>query len=403
LQEKLSANIAEISAEAAAYFKKLPDDLASVQASMDAELEGAKEEITKIKEGLANTKVEELVTDVNEDNTEVKKKIALQVKPAFQKWALEVNKGIASFRKALNKARKQSKRSAGSSSAKAKECVTANRQKPIVALMLDAMEKAVPGAARPGCDDPVQAVKTGKVAGVMPMPPKLQEDLAKVAGVIAHQRWLTRELNKSPELTSAMSEFKPSVFKSVTACVRKHWSEAFLHPAFPASGAALHAHVFSPQQWAHKDEHFSIGLAPFAMAEVRLLTEGSYGIAGVPLPSVAGDTLTKKIESVMSSAGAAEFMKNALAGAGKGFFMHHDEAESILVVPANHLIVIAGSHADNQEDAEPPSGLRWSLLDSTDAKNVKQTIENLRQCLETHRELQGTEYEALKEMLERTV
>ena len=106
-----------------------------------------------------------------------------------------MNKCINSFRKALQKARQQNKNT--NDNKNQASSVQEHKEKPIVKLMLEAVEKRVPGADSPGCGHPLDKEKAGfVVAAVITMQPKLSEDLAKIPGVVSHQKWLTKRIEQ---------------------------------------------------------------------------------------------------------------------------------------------------------------------------------------------------------------
>ena len=88
-----------------------------------------------------------------------------------------------------------------------------------------------------------------------------------------------------------------------------------------------------------------------------MLLNGAYMMCGVKLTSVAGETLTNKIESAMG-AGLEKFVQDSQE-ADVGFFAVHDEIGSIITVPAGYLVFLLGNH---DADGTGAYGIRWGAL-----------------------------------------
>ena len=103
-----------------------------------------------------------------------------------------------------------------------------------------------------------------------------------------------------------------------------------------------------------KDNFNNVSVTPYGLADIRLLLRGAYIVAGDMMDSVPGDGLSKKIQGCLTKTGMREFIRLAKDPA-HGFVVVHDEAESILHIPAGMIVSTAGLH---EEDIDA-SGLRW--------------------------------------------
>ena len=149
----------------------------------------------------------------------------------------------------------------------------------------------------------------------------------------------------------------------------------------------------NPLAWSCLQDHIHIGLTPGGLTDIHYLASGAYMVAGVPVCDVPGDQLTDKIQYVLSQEGAAWFVgqahKTPTPDQYTGFSIVHDEDQTCLAVPHDHLIVTMGMQkttpASHSKKKQPmltlaggdPCCIRWSFLDAGSKRYVKEVLTNL--------------------------
>ena len=218
----------------------------------------------------------------------------------------------------------------------------------------------------------------------------------------AHQKWLQSQIEKGcgGDMTYAMAGFRPNISKQVANLLESYIPGILSHKiGFPPCYAQLKDDLFAPQGWAQDEFHINVGVTPFGVPECRLLAGGSYALCGVSIeamPEGAGSTLKEKIEFVLSETGSSEFLELS-ATPGKGFWMVHDEAFTMIKIPAGHIVLTAGLHSQ-KEEPKGAQGLRWSLFSDTEHA-VRKATSRLQQIMETYPDLKGADYTQWSECL----
>ena len=244
-------------------------------------------------------------------------------------------------------------------------------------------------------------VSRSQVQAIQTVPFSDFDRIKKVATVVQHHRWTMKQVTSSKTLTCAMSQFKPATRTALADALRKAMPQQLYPLSLPSEYAALSHSVFSPQAWAQQEQFKNISVTPYGIADTRLLASGAYMVAGVPLDEVDGDTLEAKIRSLSTGTGKTKFLNNCKQqGNGQpnpsgGFLARHDQAGTLLTIPAGHLLLMTGMYEDEGEGSQ---GIRWSYLSPalsagndalTQAKLMLQTYPALKdeyapwiQCLE---------------------
>jgi hypothetical protein len=163
-------------------------------------------------------------------------------------------------------------------------------------------------------------------------------ELANIAGLQGHMKWTKRQCGG----TTATSQFKPMVSKSISGSLKKLVSWSINIPAISKEQSALTDAVYAPQAWALTEEFSNVGVTPYGISEMRLLLDGSYCIAGVKIDKIDGADISEKIQNCLTKAGMQAFMTSS-KDPTKGFACLHDEAGAILHVPPEHIIMTTGS------------------------------------------------------------
>lgn len=107
----------------------------------------------------------------------------------------------------------------------------------------------------------------------------------------------------------------------------------------------------------------------YCMMDVRVVLEGSCYVLGIRADAVAGDTTSEK----QSAAAALTAAAWAALSKDNGFCVKCT-AESLIVVPANHILLFV-----NMDESEVCHGLHWTITPSTPV--TQQSVEMLKACL----------------------
>ena len=85
------------------------------------------------------------------------------------------------------------------------------------------------------------------------------------------------------------------------------------------------------------------GVTPFGVSEVRVLMQGSYIAAGIPLSESKGSDLVEKVSKLTLSAEIDSFITHARDGSKNAWAFEHNTVGSMAIIPGGHLVVICGS------------------------------------------------------------
>ncbi len=99
----------------------------------------------------------------------------------------------------------------------------------------------------------------------------------------------------------------------IDALIAEHMKSCFPSFPVPEDKLPLKKSIFTPQAFRTKNNHFYIGLTPYSVPEFRLLLGGVYVVAGVPLASCPGSTLTEKVSALMALNGSKAFVEKVNA------------------------------------------------------------------------------------------
>ena len=166
----------------------------------------------------------------------------------------------------------------------------------------------------------------------------------------------------------------------------------------------LHPQIIAPEQyqssiqetcnplaWSCLQDHIHIGLTPGGLTDIHYLVSGAYMVAGVPVCDVPGDQLTDKIQYVLSQEGAAWFVvhahKTPTPDQYTGFSIVHDEDQTCLAVPHDHLIVTMRMHKTTRASDSKKKQPKLTLLDAGSKRYVKEVLTNLEAMMLTYPEL----------------
>ncbi len=272
--------------------------------------------MAEIKKALSDMKVDELVQD-GAKSDEAKHNIQVAVRPVHTTHVGDVNKAVASFRKALKRAMKELSKTRQGEAA------------------FDGME--VPLIVRQFLseDETKWSEGTGVLTG-----PKLLENkkvfvdksashdfiikLSHLSGFRGHAKWLEKHLH-GLDGTTASSDYKPAVCNGVQKLLQETHKGFLSSVAFPKDKEGLKPIIFAPQHVRSKQTHYHIGVTPFGVTEMRVLLEGFYCVAGVPWDALKGTTLQDKTHYVLSDEGNIAFIENAVTASHGGFFVRHEE------------------------------------------------------------------------------
>ena len=147
----------------------------------------------------------------------------------------------------------------------------------------------------------------------------------------------------------------------------------------------------NPLAWSCLQDHIHIGLTPGGLTDIHYLVSGAYMVAGVPVCDVPGDQLTDKIQYVLSQEGAAWFVgqahKTPTPDQYTGFSIVHDEDQTCLAVPHDHLIVTMRMHKTTPASDSKKKQPKLTLLDAGSKRYVKEVLTNLEALMLTYPEL----------------
>ncbi len=139
----------------------------------------------------------------------------------------------------------------------------------------------------------------------------------------------------------------------------------------------------------------SLNPIPYAIGEVRVLVQGHYLIAGMPLASVSGVTLADQFKHMTSFSGAEEFVNKATSGRDEGFCLLH-EVGMIIYIPPNFVVATLGLHNNNDKDIS--LGLRWGIV-PTDKAILKAAAGTVDAMCKTFPGLDGSDYNEWRKLL----
>lgn len=74
-----------------------------------------------------------------------------------------------------------------------------------------------------------------------------------------------------------------------------------------------------------------------------------------------------------------------------GFWVVHDDPNSLLVLPSGYITVMAG-HFSTEKDAKGSWGMRWSVLDSSSKAASTRALEQVRGIINMYPEVRDGEY-----------
>ena len=95
-----------------------------------------------------------------------------------------------------------------------------------------------------------------------------------------------------------------------------------------------------------------------------------------------------------SASGAVEFANLCKNGAD-GFVAFHEEPGTLMVIPMNYIVLIAGMFAPDSF----VSGMRWSVFQENNKEYLDQSAPNLDMMLTTYPSLKATDYGAWQTLL----
>ena len=80
-----------------------------------------------------------------------------------------------------------------------------------------------------------------------------------------------------------------------------------------------------------------------AVAEVRLLLEGSYTLLAVNASDVPGSDLNKSIQWLTKLDSISTIVDMCVGSGDKGFFTTHDTPGDVVFIPAGYLVFTCGN------------------------------------------------------------
>ena len=162
-------------------------------------------------------------------------------------------------------------------------------------------------------------------------------------------------------------------------------SDYFSQVSKLASGDGQLEGIFETQYCVVGNFYYSIGLAGYGCTEIRILSEGTQLVCGIPMHKVPGISLKQKIDSLDQST-----TEDLLVTLKKDGFIHYaEEAGSALAIPSGWLILTR---------ANSGSYIRFSTM--SDAEELRMVSASVDALVKSYPALQRTTYKKWKTVLD---
>ena len=402
----LKRTLAEAEHEGCRQLGELPADIKSILVSAQTEIVALTKGMETVSEALAKTDIDSLINADTPANGQVppvapkledmKKKIFDETKNVFTVQLVAGNKAIAAVRSSVKKAAK--------SSTKKKAAAAASNDTPPVAkkLMAKFLECAGEnhGVKMLG-EDALPSDISAHLLSFLANNDRVKIGLQAIKGAAATHKWLCKEMQKNKDtLTYAMASFKPAVSRSFSTVLENHVPSMVVKaPKVPDEHSALIQDIFGPIVWTQSSTHCCVGVTPYGLPEVRLLTSGSYIVAGVPCANLRGETLKAKIDAAVTAVGFDEILEACSGVDAPGFWACHKDPYSMLVLPPQHVLMTIGLFENDKDGGS--EGIRWSTMRIANKLVAVASLDSVQEVMVAYPELKGDEYAAWAAVLER--